>query len=400
MHGRRAATDRRPPTTRSVALGVTLSLPFDSGWLADAGRAIIDATVRRESAWEFIRDLEGGIASPFGQRGMGCDVAVIYSTDRRATVRLARRVGHVINLAADGTDCSTYQITTDDEAVGRLAAEHFASVGIRRMIGIGIRHAAFSRRRLAGFTRAAECSGQSFDLVDVDPDGGLDPFLAALPTADGSPVGVFAVHDPLAARVASACRVQRRAVPGDVAVLGAGNDPLVRRRTNIDLSSVAFDGRSIGEAVVELLDDLATASERGSGIRLVSPIGVEARASTDIFVCPDPHVAAAIRWMRGHLGEPFVIKQVVHAIGASRRRVEQGFRSTYCCTPAEFLLRLRVERASQLLGCEPRLSMERVAAACGFECARTFRRGFRRVSGGPPSAWPRRKSGTIRGRGR
>lgn len=59
------------------------------------------------------------------------------------------------------------------------------------------------------------------------------------------------------------------------------------------------------------------------------------------------------------------------------------FRDSFGVTPAEFVTRVRVEAACRQLD-ESNLTMEQIAARCGFSSAELLRRACRRILGHSP----------------
>ena len=54
-----------------------------------------------------------------------------------------------------------------------------------------------------------------------------------------------------------------------------------------------------------------------------------------------------------------------------------------------FVVRKRLERATQLMRVTPRLLLTDIALACGFESSSDYSRAFKRQYGLAPSAWDR-----------
>ena len=124
------------------------------------------------------------------------------------------------------------------------------------------------------------------------------------------------------------------------------------------------------------------------------PPGIVAdRQSTDTVAVDDPHVAAAIHYMRDHVAEPFGMERVIQHAAISRRQLELRFRRYLQTTPHDYLCRLRVERARQLLASPERAKMQKIAAECGLTSVERLRIVFRRVAGQTPSDYRRKASG-------
>jgi transcriptional regulator GlxA family with amidase domain len=89
------------------------------------------------------------------------------------------------------------------------------------------------------------------------------------------------------------------------------------------------------------------------------------------------------------------MEDVARQAGISLRALHYGFRRELQRTPGQHLLRLRLDRARDLVEAGT-LKIGEVAAACGFSTLRNFHRAFRRVFGSPPAAF-RNREAPLRG---
>ena len=98
-------------------------------------------------------------------------------------------------------------------------------------------------------------------------------------------------------------------------------------------------------------------------------------------------IAPAIEYMEEHFAEPDMrISDLAEMCGMSERYFLQIFRAYLSSSPKEFLIRLRLNQAKQLLVSE-NLSVSEIAALCGFSDLFYFSRSFRSKTGLTPSEY-------------
>jgi transcriptional regulator GlxA family with amidase domain len=86
-----------------------------------------------------------------------------------------------------------------------------------------------------------------------------------------------------------------------------------------------------------------------------------------------------------HLDLPHTLDDLARLANLSPRGLSRAFTTATGCTPLEYQQRLRLDLAANLLA-ETTLTVEAVAARCGFRDARHFRRLYGARYGMPPSA--------------
>ena len=94
---------------------------------------------------------------------------------------------------------------------------------------------------------------------------------------------------------------------------------------------------------------------------------------------------AAICCMLDNLETPLDLQTVADRIGKSRRNLERVFRKYLNCSPAKHYLRLRLERARQLLH-QTHMPVVQVALNCGFISTTHFSKCYREHFGLTPKA--------------
>jgi LacI family transcriptional regulator len=279
------------------------------------------------------------------------------------------------------------RVMVDQNAIGRLAADHLFVRGYRNFGFYGLENAAYSHDRQVAFARALAELGFTVHTHIYSPEPGnrqktwndevddLSKWISALPT----PIGLFAANDQRARILADACSKAGKPVPNEVGIIGTDNEEIACEFGSPTLTSIACDWHAVGMETAALLDRRMDGAAPLTKDKLIPPIGIVARESTSAVVTSDPLVATAIAFANRHAGEAFGVEALVAAAGVSRRRLENAFQKSLGCSPMTFLARQRIERAKSLLQ-RKKLSLTRIAEQCGFTDLRHFRRTFRRLT--------------------
>lgn len=102
------------------------------------------------------------------------------------------------------------------------------------------------------------------------------------------------------------------------------------------------------------------------------------------------HLLKSTEYLHTHLSDPALrVDTLAEIARLSVRRYSTVFQSVYQQTPKRYMLKLRIERAKDLLtSCV--LPMDAVALSCGFTDPFYFSRAFKRAVGIPPIEYRRR----------
>ncbi|MFW6367508.1 MAG: helix-turn-helix domain-containing protein [bacterium] len=93
-----------------------------------------------------------------------------------------------------------------------------------------------------------------------------------------------------------------------------------------------------------------------------------------------------IDFLRRHLDEPITVSYAARRLGIGRRRLERRFADCFGWGPGEQLMRLRIERARQLL-VDTDSPISQIAEESGFSCSAQFSTTFKRRTGMTPSEY-------------
>jgi LacI family transcriptional regulator len=310
-----------------------------------------------------------------------------------------------VDVSAERFASEFPRVSIDNIAVARLAAEHLAGKGFGHFAFCGDARFLWSRQRGAEFKRRLKEEGRR--VGDFSPRAGkkgesgsdaenreIAEWLAKLP----KPVGIFACYDGRAQQVLEACQLLGLHVPDEVAVLGVDNDEVLCELCSPPLSSVQPNARRTGyEAAAMLARMMRGEKIVAAATRIVEPVRVVERQSSDVVSVADEKVAAALKYIRQHACEGVNVADVLRAVPMSRTLLERKFKALLGHSPHRQLVQAKVERAKHLL-VESEVSIAVVAELAGFESASYLSVVFRRETNVSPYAY-RVKHRTDRGRG-
>ena len=299
-----------------------------------------------------------------------------------------------------------YFVAYDDTAVGRLAADHFLEQGHWHFACVVYGPACcWGSQREQGYAERLSEAGRahaSLYLSDIPPDASaphvLSPYdafrqqaVAAFLKAQPKPLAVFAADDTLALTVVGACKLAGLNIPSEVAVLAVNDDPMCQLLSP-PLSSIALPSERVGYEAAATMSALLNGRKDVPRRRLVPPLGVVVRRSSDALQVPDQVVSKALRYMRDHPHEAVGVKELAAHVGVSRRSLERRFREAVGRTPGEEVQRLRAVLWRRLLT-DTDLSIAEIAQRCGFSAPTTLATAVRRAEGLSPSDYRQKAQG-------
>ncbi|HEV7301150.1 MAG TPA: substrate-binding domain-containing protein [Tepidisphaeraceae bacterium] len=283
---------------------------------------------------------------------------------------------------------SPVAVVADNHAVGAMGAHYLADLGLKHLYFVLAQGGVYSEHRAAGFMEAARLRRVTAEVVNAKRSANsrlLRQDLSALPT----PAGVMVATDRMALEVSRACRLIGKRIPEQVALLGVDNETEICRLVDPPLTSIDHGPRRIGYEAARLLDEWMMTDRPPERLVTVRPIGVVPRQSTDLLAIDDPDVVAAIRFIRSNFREGIKVKDVLNHVAVSRRSLEMRIRAALDRTIHDEIMRVRIDRAKQLLATSE-WEMPHIAAECGFSLPSQFSFVFKRETAETPQAFRRR----------
>jgi len=332
--------------------------------------------------------------------GWSGDGAISLITVRNAPLAtyLQRLKVPVVNLTSEEPNRGFIQVVPDNVAIGRAGAEELLAKGFKNFAFFLLdRKACVVRERMAGFRSAVLAGGGKFHAIDFSdewmkphPEKRMTPWLANELKKLPKPLGTMAQHDGEAVHLVRACELGGFEIPGEVAIVGADNDPIYSELGAVPLTSVVTNRDLLAYRAAEVLHDVMRGKKRPTEPIRVPPGGIVLRRSTAVFATEDPCIAKALAYIQGHLAESINIEDVVHASGASRRSLYAKFDRILRRSIGAEITRMRILKAKTLLSTTD-MKVEALACACGFAGSVALSRVLKQAEGVAPTHYRRQQ---------
>ena len=311
----------------------------------------------------------------------------IITRDAKDIYKLARlNIPLFVAVGMNPPDPRRNNITTDDHAIGKMAAEHLLERGFRHFGFCGFDDMVWSRRRCESFSaRVAEAgfetntfkqpksrAAREWDREEII----LMKWLRKLP----KPVGVMACNDRRGQHITEACAKAKLEVPYEVAIIGVDNDEHVCNICNPPLSSVAIDVEKAGFQASELLDKMMTGKKVKPQMVVVHPARVVTRQSTNIVAVEDMLVSLALHFIHQNANSPIQVNDVTKALKVSRNCLNDKFMKTLRRSVYNEIKRVRTDLICQML-LEADLPISDIAFKLGYNSTNHIARYFKQKMG-------------------
>jgi LacI family transcriptional regulator len=347
-----------------------------------------------EHDWHVVADMVYDATIPVGWKGDGI-LSFVGHWEELAKYVVSAHIP-VVEISSVRKDLGLPCVVEDNEAIGRLGAEHLLERNFRTFAWAPFWDDSVNEERFQGFANRIRLAG--FDCVRLLPVNTRRSARASrhinwtlrrqwvihtirsLPY----PLGIFCYNDCVAADIVDACIENEIRIPDEVAVLGVDNDPVICDCVQVPLSSVRHDLEGMAYEAAALLERLMNGEQAPKTPKRIAPKGVVTRKSTEVLAVENPEVANALGYIqenfpRGSLS----VEDVVAHSQIPRRSLERAFRDELQRTILHEILRVRVNHAQKLLETNAD-SVTDIANRCGFASVNHFYRVFRNRTGLTP----------------
>lgn len=367
------------------------------------GRGIITGIhhySRKHGGWHLYIEAKGAeeaLLLPRSWQGEGIIARVGTPQQARHLARQRIPVVNVSGIQLPGPELP--RVANDVEAVARLAARYFLDRGFRHFAYLSLRGLEYVARQRDAFVQAVTTAGFECAELGVKVQAGaqspdwnlklekLGRWLSHLP----KPVALLTWSG--GREVIHACQKLGLRVPEEIALLNGSDDEFLSELSPIPVSGVQAAYEEIGYKAANLLDRLMHGSAAPKKAKLVAPVRVATRQSTDTLALSDPALIAALGFIRDNAARPIRVSDVAGKAGISRTALERRFAAVLGHPPAVHICRVRLDNVKKLLA-ETDLPIGELAAACGFGSPEYMTHVFRTEMGITPLRYRRE----IRGR--
>ncbi len=373
-----------PNTSASLTIALLLDTDFEFGMRILDG---VQSVARARPHWRLLplHSTHEPLLEDLLRQGRLAGVIGALLSDRWVQGLPERRIP-MINVSDLSILSSVPTVTTDNHAVGRLAAHHLLDCNVHSYGCLVDSASASARSRRRGFIRRLAESGVTVSCPapseNPAPDSSWDDWLTQLRT----PCGIFCGSDYLLRRLLPHIRRKNWRIPFDCALIGVGDSALDSILAGLEITSIPLPGQSIGKRAASLLAKMLDGERIPNAGERIRPSGITVRGSTLRDDLGDPIVRRARQWFRANLASPEGMEVVALFCGVSRRTLETNFKRELGHGPATEFRRLRLEQAKLLLR-ETSNPLWMVAEATGFSSPAHFSAVFQRATHRPPGLW-------------
>lgn len=272
-------------------------------------------------------------------------------------------------------------VTHENQAIGRMAAEHLLELGLEHFACVGMEELEHTRDRARGFAQALTDAGHPRPLLMTGPE--TDMNLETKLSRYHFPLGIFAVNDVRARHVEHYIHSKSVwKIPNDIALIGCDNDFMECELCSVPISSIELDYHKLGKTAGEVLDRRLR-GETVPARTYISPREVVQRRSTDYLLVDDSMIRRVIEQLRTRYSDHLSTADLAREQGLTPRHLQRRFKAATGKKLQEALLEIRLQKAAALLRDTPKTISE-IAMDTGFSDLNRFPNYFSRKYGITP----------------
>ncbi|MCR5752475.1 MAG: substrate-binding domain-containing protein [Kiritimatiellae bacterium] len=306
--------------------------------------------------------------------------------------RLMKRGVPVVDLTISRPDVSVPRVTSDHEAIGRLAAEHFMERNFRNVVWFSADWGNVHAMRFSGLSRGLGQSPARWVLAESLPKSRQRDWttfkkqLRKMLETERKPVAVLSYDETDGARLLNAALELNISVPEELAILTIGNNRVICENQSVPLSSIDQNLELGGYSAAALLDRLMAGEKAPKEPQLIPPAAIAVRRSTEVVAVANDTVRAAMEYISKSLDRSTGSPQIAEFLGIRRPILDALFREHLMRSVGEEIRRQRFAKAKLLLSTTG-LPIAEIARQTGFCTPSHLTNTFRSATGVTPKKW-------------
>lgn len=304
---------------------------------------------------------------------------------------LLRRKIPVVDLFGINLRKGMGAVIHDNEALGLLAAQHFAERGFKHAAFFAFEWTRQHDERYASFAKAWPGTPPECWIWPKEPDfretrkAMVDWTVRKLRAAP-KPIAIYTYNSYNAAFLTRVCLDNGIAIPHNVAILSANDRHVHNCNRSMQISGIDRDEEGKYKAAVALLDRMMQGKADRNTIIAIKPKGIITRRSTDVRAVEDETLRKASEVISRDFSTHFGPSMVAAEMGMSLRKLNKMSRSELGHSVLREIARLRIEEAKRMM-IETGDKLAVIASASGFCNASYFSKMFRQIVGISPRVW-------------
>tara|TARA_Y100001968_G_scaffold23825_1_gene18678 strand:- start:1581 stop:2858 length:1278 start_codon:yes stop_codon:yes gene_type:complete len=373
---------------------VGIRVPSWASFTRPIFKGIVDF-IRNNEQWQIqtLVDSTNEMAPVVIDENWNGDGLILFRYSPEEAENFKRRNIPLVNLSAESTGKGYPSVIPDNPEIGRQAAQHLLTLGLRHFSYWGDPSRTYSRQRGTAFEQ--EILNAGFECINVQFEPDQFPWegrwlkmheqivdeLNRLP----KPIGIFAKDDMLGSNIIRICNELGILVPEEIAVMGTNADEVFCQISTPPLSSVAYPGERVGFEAARLLSSMMNGkSVAVDHLETISIREIVARESTNTLAVNNPVVTQAVQYIRSVAPMyPIHVSEVAARSQLSLSGFNKHFVQQMGHTPKEEIKRVRLAKVQVMLK-NTRQKISQIARDMKFESPEELSRFFKRETGVAP----------------
>jgi len=282
-------------------------------------------------------------------------------------------------------------VLDDYKEAGRMAAAHLVKRGFRNFALIDHRASRGAKAFYAGFSEEVKPVSGFFKryLFNRSCDESLDLWEKFHNDFAGwikdwqFPIGIGCSLSSIGPKITTRLAEHGILIPDQASVISSGNDLMYCEGHSPQLSSINMDYFKTGYESARMLHQLMEGKDLDEVQKIIPPINVVARESTDTYAVEDPVVKLALRYIADNFEKNIQVIDVVEAVPVARRSLEVRFNKNIGHTIIDEINRNQVSTLKRLL-LETEIGINSLYGKVGFSCPQHMRRVFKKITNMTP----------------